>query len=51
MDLSHIDEESLRYEILSMIAKHEEIWRPGHVGEITATEHRIELTPGTKPIR
>ena len=51
VDLSHIDDESLRYEILSMLAKHEDMWRPGHLGEITATEHRIELTPGTKPIR
>ena len=51
VDLSHIDDETLRYEILSMLAKHEDMWRPGHLGEITATEHRIRLAPGTKPIR
>ena len=51
MDLSNIDDVSLRYEILSMLAKHEDVWHPGHLGEITATEHRIELAPGTKPIR
>ena len=34
-----------------MLTKHEDMWRPGQLGEITATEHRIELAPGTKPIR
>ena len=51
VDLSHIDDESLRAKILSMLSKHQDMWRPGHLGEITATEHRIELAPGTKPIR
>ena len=51
VDLSHVDDESLREEILSMLSKHRDMWRPGHLGEITATEHRIELAPGTTPIR
>ena len=50
-DLSHVDDESLREEILSMLSKHRDMWRPGHLGKITATEHRIELAPGTTPIR
>ena len=34
-----------------MLSKHRDMWRPGHLGEIKATEHRIELAPGTTPIR
>ena len=34
-----------------MLSKHRDMWRPGHLGEITATEHRIELAPVTTPIR
>ena len=51
VDLSHIDDESIRDGILSMHAKHEDMWRPDHLGEITATENRFDLAPGTKPIR
>ena len=51
VDLSHIDDESLRAKILSIILKHQDMRRPGHLGEITATENWIELAPGTKPIR
>ena len=51
VDLCHVDDESLREKILSMLSKHRDMWRPGHLGEITATEHRIELAPGTTPIR
>ena len=49
VDLSHVDDESIRGEILSMLSKHRDMWRPGHLGEITATEHRIVLAPGTHP--
>ena len=48
--LDHMDE-GLRIKVMEMLAKHQHIWRPGHLGEINATEHRIELQPGTKPIR
>ena len=34
-----------------MLEKHEEMWKPGRLGEIKATEHRIELKPDMKPIR
>ena len=40
-DFSHVDDESPREKILSMLSKHREMWRPGHLGEITATEQRI----------
>ena len=51
VDLSHVDGESLREKILSMLSKHRNMWRPDHLGKITATEPRIELAPGTTPIR
>ena len=50
VDLSHVDDESLREKILPMLSKRRDMWRPGHLGEITATEHRIGLAPGTTPI-
>ena len=50
VDLSHVDDESLREEILSMLSRHGDKWRPGHLAEITATEYRIELARGTTPI-
>ena len=34
-----------------MLTKHETLWKPGYLGEISATEHRIELYPDSKPIR
>ena len=34
-----------------MIEKHEDMWRPGKLGTVDATYHRIKLEPGTKPIR
>lgn len=48
--LDHIDE-NLREQVLDMLGTHQHMWKPGHLGEIRATEHRIELQPGTKPIR
>ena len=50
IDLSHIDEEQ-RSKILTMLAKHSSMWEDGKLGAITATKHRIELEPNTKPIR
>ena len=49
VDLSHVDDESLREKILSMLSKHRDMWRPVHLGEIAATEHRIGPAPGTTP--
>ena len=34
-----------------MLLKQGEMWTSGKLGDIAATEHRIELTDGTKPIR
>ena len=41
---------SLQKEIVKMLEKHASMWS-GHLGEISATEHRIELKPDTKPVR
>ena len=51
VDLSHIEPDSLREEIYKMLGKHAHMWKPGRLGDIGATEHRIDLQPGTKPIR
>ena len=51
INLEHIDDQDLRAPILTMLTKHEDMWTSGRLGEISATEHRIKLTDGTKPIR
>jgi len=51
IDLTHVDDEELRAEIIAMLGTHEAMWAPGKLGAISATEHRIELEPGTRPIR
>ena len=48
--LGHVDID-LRAKVIAMLEKHQAMWQPGHLGEISATEHRIELLPGTKPVR
>ena len=50
VDLSHIGDETLKSRIFKMLSKHEKMW-DGSLGTIKVTEHRIELEPGTKPIR
>jgi len=42
--------EGLRPRVLSLLEKHQAVWS-GHLGSIKATEHRIELKPGSKPVR
>ena len=51
INLEHVDEQDLPTRILTMLTKHEEMGTSGRLGEIAATELRIELTDGTKPIR
>jgi len=36
--------------VLSLLEKHRELWSR-HLGSIKATEHRIELKPGSEPVR
>jgi len=42
--------EGLRPQVLSLLEKHRALWR-GHLGSMKATEHRIELKPGSQPVR
>ena len=51
INLEHFDDQDLQTRILMMLTKQEDMWTSGRLGEIAATEHRIELTDGTKPIR
>ena len=51
IDLGHIENNEMRTKILTMLTKHEDMWTTGRLGEITATERRITLEAGTKPIR
>lgn len=48
VDLSHIGEEKLRDRILTILGKYSEMWS-GHLGEVAAEKHRIELKGGAKP--
>ena len=50
VDWSYIDDDKLRGHVLEMLRKHSSLWS-GTLGTIRATEHRIPLEPGTKPIR
>ena len=50
MDLSYIEDDKLRSRVLDMLRKHSSLWS-GALGTIRATEHRIPLEAGTKPIR
>ena len=49
LDLHDVPE-SRHKEIREMLRKHADIWN-GHLGEIAATEHRIELVDGARPVR
>ena len=51
VDLTHLSDAALREKIYEMLEKHSDMWKPGRLGEIRATEHRIDLREGTKPIR
>ena len=51
IDLGNIENDEIRTKILTMLKRHEEMWTTGRLREITATEHRIALETGTKPIR
>jgi len=42
--------EGLRPHVLALLEKHRAL-SSGHLGSIKATEHRIELKPGSKPVR
>ena len=51
VELSNVSDKALRKDIMRMLERHEGMGKPGKLGEINITEHRIELQPGTRPIR
>ena len=51
IELGHIENNEMRTKILTLLTKHEDMWTTGRLGEITATDHRITLETGTKPVR
>ena len=50
MGLSNIGDDKLRSRVLDMLRNHSSLWS-GALGTIRATDHRIPLEVGTKPIR
>ncbi|CAN8062284.1 unnamed protein product [Agarophyton chilense] len=48
LDLAHVSEH-YRTKIRSMLKKYTSMWS-GKLGEISATEHHIDLVPGSRPI-
>ncbi|CAN8076676.1 unnamed protein product, partial [Agarophyton chilense] len=48
LDLAHVSEH-YRTKISSMLKKYTSMWT-GKIGEICATEHHIDLVPGSRPI-
>ena len=49
LNLSHLSNKRQR-ELIRMLKEFQPMW-DGHLGEINITKHRIELLPGTRPIR
>lgn len=50
VDLGHVPDAALRSTIMEMLRKHAKMW-DGSLGSINVTEHRIDLEPGTRPMR
>ena len=48
VDLGHLNEDE-KAAVLQMLEPHKDMW-DGHLGTVTATEHRIQLTPGAHPV-
>ena len=51
VNLNHIGDADLRKRVIEMPETHQDMWTSGRLGEISATKHRIELEPQTKPFR
>jgi hypothetical protein len=48
LGLTHLPEQERR-DVLAMLRPHREMW-DGRLGNVTATSHRIDLTPGACPV-
>ena len=51
VNLDHIGDADLPKRLIEMLETHQDMWKSGRLGEISATEHRIDLEPGTNHIR
>ena len=51
VNIDRIDDADLRKRVIEMLQTHQDMWTSGRLGEISATEHRVELESGTKAIR
>ena len=43
VNLDHIGDAGLRKRVIEMLETHQDMWTSGRLGEISATEHRIDL--------
>jgi len=50
ISLEHLEDPELRDDVLRMLDKHAKMW-DGSLGDIKATEHRIDLKPDTNLVR
>ena len=50
IDLSHLKDATLRKRVLTLLEMYATVFE-GRLGQIDATEHHINLKPGTAPIR
>jgi hypothetical protein len=48
VNMGHLNEDD-KGAVLRMLEPHKEMW-DGHLGTVTATQHRIQLTPGAQPV-
>jgi hypothetical protein len=48
VNLGHLNEDE-NEAVLRMLEPHKKMW-DGHLGTVTATQHRIQLTPGAQPV-
>ena len=51
VNLDHIGDADLRKRVTEILETHPDMSTSGRLSEISATEHRFELEPETKPIR
>ena len=50
VSLEHLQQPQLKEKIIAMLSQHESMW-DGSLGDIKATEHRIDIVEGSRPRR
>ena len=51
VNLDHIGDADRQKLVIEILETHQGMWTSGRLGEIFATEHRIDVEPGTNPTR